>query len=118
MRATGAIYVVAAVSVAGAVALWLATGREGYTRWPNAKLEQADAAPAAGESDLLGEIGFTDGEAAARPSADIQSRFAFGLVPGGFDPKHLLSVAAVAGLAGAASVASFAIGRLGRRHAT
>ncbi|MBL9149031.1 MAG: hypothetical protein JNM94_10095 [Phycisphaerae bacterium] len=117
MRATRAIYVVAAVAVAGAVALWLATGREGYTRWPNAKLEQADAAPAAGESDLLGEIGFSDG-AAARPSADIQSRFAFGLVPGGFDPKHLLSVAAVAGLAGAASVASFAIGRLGRRHAT
>jgi len=87
-----------------AASLWFATGREGYTRWPNAKLAAADTGTSAAEDDLLADIGI---ETEPTADADIQSRFAFGLVPGGADPKHLLSLvsalsvsAVLAGLAG------------------
>ena len=43
------------------------------------------------EQDLLDEIGV--GSEPASESARIESRFAFGLLPGGADPKHLPSVA-------------------------
>lgn len=104
------VHAVAAALIASSFILWYATGAEGFTRWPNARLEGADAAPAAGELDLLAEVGFDDGvDAAARP--EFRSRFAFGLVPGGFDPPHLVSVVTVAGLALIASVATVALGR-------
>lgn len=80
-----------------AILAWISTGREGYTRWPNAKLEQADVAGTAEESDLLADIGFEDsGEQV--PIPEFESRFAFGLLPGGFDPQHLLSVASIAAI--------------------
>lgn len=80
-----------------AILAWIFTGREGYTRWPNAKLEQADVAATAEESDLLADIGFDDsGEQV--PIPELESRFAFGLVPGGSDPQHLLSVASTAAI--------------------
>ena len=75
------------------VLAWVATGREGYTRWPDERLARSDAPPAAVEAELLAEAGLSD---EATPSApEIRSRFALGLVPGGFDPAHLLSVAGV-----------------------
>lgn len=110
------------VAFAGSVALWLATGCEGYTRWPNRRLELADAAPAAGEAALLAEAGFDGGAEPADPGSAtsdgsapapvrvsgpiIESRFAFGLVPGGFDAAHLVSVATVGVLAGAVAGAT------------
>jgi len=100
----------AAALAARSLVLWYATGAEGFTRWPNERLANADAAPVAGELDLLADVGFSDiGEDSTRP--DIQSRFAFGLVPGGFDPAHLIAVATVAGAVLAASMATVAFGR-------
>jgi len=80
------------VCVVLSVGVWLGTGRETFTRWPNAKLESADVAPTEGEEDLLASIGFEEPHTSSQ-MLDIESRFAMGLVPGGFDPKHLLSVA-------------------------
>ena len=77
--------------------LWVATGSEGFTRWPNAKLQAADAEVSQEQIDLLADIGFEDDARQAEPEPEIESRFAFGLVPGGFDPKHLLSVAPLGG---------------------
>lgn len=102
MRASRAVHMVGTLAVLGSVAAWVGTGTEGYTRWPNARLEQADAPPPPGQNDLLAEAGFSDNDKPAS-HADIRSRFAFGLVPGGMDPKHLLSVATIAALAGGAS---------------
>lgn len=102
------IHSIGAALVAAAVILWLGTGAEGYTRWPNQRLASADALPAAGEGDLLAEVGFADApQSPAR--ADIQSRFALGLVPGGVDPLHLLSVATVVAAALVASTTAVAI---------
>ncbi|MBX3377939.1 MAG: hypothetical protein KF678_13160 [Phycisphaeraceae bacterium] len=95
-------YIASLVATAATVAVWIATGAEGFTRWPNERLKNSDAAPSAGESDLLADAGFSDDTKSTRPS-DIQSRFALGLVPGGADPRHLLSVATTAGAALAAS---------------
>jgi hypothetical protein len=102
------VYLAGAALVLIAIALWMVTGREGYTRWPNEALAKADAPPAAGEGDLLSEAGFSDG-APARP--DIQSRFALGLVPGGKDVKHVISVASVAGAVAAAAVITYVVRR-------
>lgn len=122
MNIVRTVRLICLVAFAGSVALWLATGCEGYTRWPNRRLEQADAAPAAGEAALLAEAGF---DGTAEPSASdsatssdsapspvrvsgpsIESRFAFGLVPGGLDAPHLVSVATVGALAGAVACAT------------
>lgn len=106
------IHVVGGAFVAAAVLLWLGTGAEGYTRWPNERLARADAPPAAGEGDLLAEVGFAD-DRRTPPRPDIRSRFALGLVPGGFDPRHLLSVAtiAAAALVGSATAAGLSAAR-------
>lgn len=102
MKASHRVHVVGTTLIAASLVVWYATGSEGYTRWPNERLAHADAPPTAGESELLAEAGFTDAHtASARP--DIQSRFALGLVPGGTDPRHLLSVASVAACAVLAS---------------
>lgn len=72
--------------------LWIATGREGYTRWPNQKLAASDTPHSDQELNLLDEIGLdSDEERSELPN--IESKFAFGLVPGGFSPAHLISVA-------------------------
>jgi len=75
------------------IGLWLATGAEGYTRWPDSKLNAADAEASQEQIDLLADIGFASVGDPAESEPEIQSRFAFGLVPGGLNPKHLLSVA-------------------------
>lgn len=92
MTVARSLHVIGAAVVAAAMLLWVATGSEGFTRWPNERLERSDAPITPGESDLLAEAGFTD-EAIASPMPNIESRFAFGLVPGGPDPRHLLSLA-------------------------
>lgn len=108
MRCPPAIHVGCAVAVLASVVAWLATGREGYTRWPDARLAGADAPPSAEESSILAEIGFADQDDPVL-HADIHSRFAFGLVPGGFAPLHLLSVATVVTAAAIASGAAAAV---------
>jgi hypothetical protein len=81
--------------VVAPVLVWAATGREGYTRWPDAKLAASDVATPQEDADLFEDIGLaTEDETHARP--DIQSRFALGLLPGGLTPKHMISVASVA----------------------
>lgn len=102
MRPSAWVHLLAAAATAASVAGWLATGAEGFTRWPDARLENADAPPVHGEAELLEEAGFmTQAEASAEP--DIRSRFALGLVPGGADPAHLISVATCAAGAAIAS---------------
>lgn len=116
MRPGTVVHLGGAALIATALAVWAATGREGFTRWPDQRLAQSDASPAPGESELLAEAGFTN-PAQAHP--DIQSRFALGLVPGGENPAHLLSVAMAIGLAVAASsvvIAARLIQRRGRHH--
>jgi hypothetical protein len=97
-------------------ALWVATGREGYTRWPDEKLAASDAPAPAGEDDLLAEIGFDTPEDGTAPP-DIESRFALGLAPGGFDIRHLPSVALAGALAAAISITAATSARLCRRRA-
>ena len=106
MRPGTAVHITGAAIVAASLALWAATGREGFTRWPDQRLAQSDAPPAPGETELLAAAGFTDSaHTPARP--DIQSRFAFGLIPGGATPRHLISVATALALAiGASSTVS------------
>jgi len=106
MRCSFAVYGISALAVIGAIGAWMVTGREGYTRWPDAKLAQADAAPSEIEEDLFADIGFASSEDQDE-TPDIESRFAFGLAPGGFGPKHLPSIAtAVTLAAGLSSVAA------------
>ena len=108
------VYVTGVSLIALAFAVWLATGREGYTRWPDERLAKADAPPAPGEADLLAGAGFSDG-APARP--DLQSRFALGLVPGGFDARHVLSVATIAGVVAIVTGVTGAVRRIRRVEA-
>ena len=96
------------------VGAWLATGREGFTRWPDARLEASDAPVSEAEQDLLDEIGV--GSEPAPESARIESRFAFGLLPGGADPKHLPSVATGLLLAAGVSAAAMLRHRLARNQ--
>ena len=102
MKPGTVVHLAGAALIVASLALWSATGREGFTRWPDQRLAQSDAAPIPGESELLADAGFSD-SAHAQPRPDIQSRFALGLVPGGATPLHLLSVATAAALAVAAS---------------
>lgn len=74
---------------AGAI-LWLATGREGFTRWPSAKLAASDRPPTQEDTELLSSLGFMPEQKDAPPQ--LGNKFAFGLLPGGFDAKHLPSV--------------------------
>lgn len=98
MRTIRAVIVLAVLLCAAAAAAWLATGREGYTRWPDERLARSDAPPSAEEAALLAEAGLADESGPATPQ--IRNRFAMGLVPGGFDPAHLLSVAGVVAVSG------------------
>lgn len=106
-----AVHLTALLIGLASVGAWLATGREGFTRWPDARLEASDAPVSEAERDLLEEIGV--GSEPAPESARIESRFAFGLLPGGADPKHLPSVAT--GLALALGLSAAAV--LRRRRA-
>lgn len=94
MSARSALAMVAAAVSIGAAAGWLATGREAFTRWPDARLEAADRPNAPAEDDLLADLGLADGPAPAR----IESRFALGLLPSGADPRHVVSVATAAAI--------------------
>ena len=118
MKSSHWLHVVGVAITAGSLAVWYATGSEGYTRWPNERLAQADAPPADGESELLADAGFTD-NSTQLPRPDIQSRFALGLLPGGPDPRHLLAVATVVAASATASVVvvfgSAVTRRVGRR---
>jgi hypothetical protein len=96
------------VTVASVVA-WLATGGEMFTRWPNARLEASDTAVMAEESELLDELGLRTPQELGAGS--IESRFAFGLLPGGADPAHLFSAATVTLLAALASGSVVALHR-------
>ncbi len=101
----------AALAIAlAAVAVWAASGREGFTRWPNAKLEAADAPLAADTAALLDDIGLGE-QGSPASAAALESRFALGLLPGGFDLKHLLSVLTLLMLAGAVSAFGLIISR-------
>ena len=80
MKGTTLVFVASAGLVLASAATWYATGAEGYTRWPDARLAASDAPPALGESDLLSEAGLSEGPGS---TPDIQSKFALGLVPGG-----------------------------------
>ncbi|MFM7261928.1 MAG: hypothetical protein ACKO3W_15160 [bacterium] len=93
MKSRTAVFAVLAsvFLVAGSLVAWAVTGRETFTRWPNARLEASDAPISKSEEDLLGEIGID--AAPSSEAATIESRFAFGLLPSGADPRHLLSVA-------------------------
>jgi hypothetical protein len=97
MKSAALVHSMSAAIVVLALAAWLATGREAFTRWPNARLEAADAPVSESEQDLLGEIGID--AAPSAESAAFESRFAFGLVPSGADPAHLLSLATTIALA-------------------
>ena len=77
-----------------AAVAWSVTGREGFTRWPDQRLSNADAAPSPVEDALLAEVGFNEGTGEQK-RPDIQSRFALGLLPSGSDAAHLLSIATV-----------------------
>jgi hypothetical protein len=105
MKCRTRIHVGGACLVAVAIAVWAATGAEGFTRWPDERLANADAPPAPGENELLAEAGFSGGEEES-PPPNIHSRFALGLLPSGADVPHLLSVASVVGAAAAASCLS------------
>lgn len=111
LRRSWFVHTLGAALTVASLLLWWATGAEGYTRWPDEKLAAADRAPAAGEDELLEAIGFGDGPS-MRP--EIESRFAFGLVPGGIDPPHLLAVATVAAAALLVST-GVVIAQVGRR---
>lgn len=87
---------------------WLLTGREAFTRWPNERLERADRATSPAEQDLLDELGV--GSTADAPPT-IESRFAFGLLPGGLDPLHAVSVATVCAVAAASAIAIHLVSR-------
>jgi len=95
------VHIAAAAFVIASLGAWLATGREAFTRWPDARLEAADAPVSSAEQDLLDQIGIGSDPTTDAPR--IESRFAFGLVPGGPDPRHLLSVATSTALAFACS---------------
>ncbi len=116
MRKARLAHLCSAALVLASCALWLATGREGFTRWPNEKLAASDAPPAAGEGDLLADIGFAE-SSDDRATPNIDSRFAFGLLPGGFEPWRLLSVAFAAALGASISGAATVAGRIARRRA-
>lgn len=107
MTARAVFHLVAAAVSLGAIAGWLATGREAFTRWPDARLEAADRPATEAEGDLLADIGLADESAPAR----IESRFALGLLPSGADPRHLVSVATAV----ATSLALSGAGLLKRR---
>lgn len=102
MKTATRVHIAAASLIGVACIVWIATGAEGYTRWPDERLARSDAPRAEGESELLSEAGFADDHAQAT-TPDIQSRFALGLMPGGFTPHHLLSVVTVAAVALSAS---------------
>lgn len=117
MRKALLLHLCSAAFVLGSGILWLATGREGFTRWPNEKLASSDAPPAAGEGELLSQIGFTEsGDGAAAP--DIESRFALGLLPGGLEPWNLLSVALAAAIGASMSGVAIVGGRIAGRRAS
>ena len=98
MKPAVALHGASALLVAAAVAAWLVTGTEGYTRWPDEKLARSDAPSSEVEDELLADVGFeTEDDRAAQ--ADVESRFAFGLVPGGLDLQHLPSIASAGALA-------------------
>ncbi len=101
----------AAAACVLAVAAWLLTGMEGFTRWPNERLEQADQASSRAEQDLLDELGVGAPAAGGRT---IESRFAFGLLPGGLDPSHALSVATVFGTVAMMVTALVLLGRFSK----
>lgn len=98
MRPTTWAHAIGAGATLLSVAVWCGTGAEGYTRWPDERLARADAPPREGEEELLADIGFTDDRPAA-PQPGLTSRFALGLLPGGLDPRHVLSVGTVTGAA-------------------
>lgn len=114
MKPTRLVHAAAAAVAAAGLVAWMVTGREAFTRWPNARLEAADAPLSESEQDLLGEIGID-----AAPSAEaaaFESRFAFGLLPSGADPAHLVSVATATALAALLSGGVLVAARV--RHAT
>jgi hypothetical protein len=115
VKPTTAAHGISGLLVLLAVGAWLATGREGYTRWPDEKLEASDAPSSAAEEALLADIGFeTEDDRAAQ--LDVESRFAFGLVPGGPDLPHLPSIAAAGALAIVISSATVARDAMRRRR--
>lgn len=116
MRPSTVLHVAGLILLAGSLAAWAATGREGYTRRPNHKLASADTPPSAAEDDLLADIGIETAEEREQ-TPTIESRFAFGLVPGGITPGHLPSVATAALCAGVLSASGLVISR-GRRAST
>lgn len=109
------VHGITAAIVSACAAAWIATGREAFTRWPNARLEDSDAPVSATEQDLLGEIGL---DAAPSPeAAGFESRFAFGLLPGGADPAHLASVATGVAIAALLSGGALVLARARRGSA-
>lgn len=115
MRTTRHLCVLSAIVVLLSVAIWSITGREIFTRWPDQKLAAADAPRSELERDLLSDIGFESADERA-PHPDIQSRFALGLLPGGFTPLHLVSVASAVLAAAALSLSAVLLSARCRRR--
>jgi hypothetical protein len=99
--------------LAASAVLWMATGREGFTRWPSAELAASDRPTTDEDTLLLSSLGFEAAPGDSEPQ--LINRFAFGLMPGGFDIKHLPSVFLSAGVSGmlfgASAFRSFTIRR-------
>ena len=112
MKSAPLVHAVSAAVVVLGLAAWLATGREAFTRWPNARLEAADAPMSESERGLLEEMGIDAAPSAG--SAALESRFALGLVPGGADPAHLLSLATAIALAALLSGGALVAARIRR----
>lgn len=113
MNGVRAVHLASAAIVVACAATWLATGREAFSRWPDARLDAADAPIPGAEEELLHEIGIDIASAAG--GERFESRFALGLLPGGADPKHLASVATGIGVSLMASGIAEIGARLGRR---
>jgi hypothetical protein len=111
-RSSWPVLAAAAFLLLASAALWIATGREGFTRWPNSKLAASDR-PAADHDDLLSSLGFEEGPDDTEPT--LVNKFAFGLLPGGFDARHLPSVLLGAGVSGLL-FATVALRAMSTRH--
>jgi len=113
MNATAKVLLaVAVVFTAGAMVLWLATGRAGYTTYHVVERVEMEVE----EDDPFGEAGFYDDDDEGNPVMRTVERdeFRLGLLPtpeGLFD-KHLVSVATIAGPPWMAFIAVLLHGRL------
>ncbi len=110
MRLAQVLKLVGGLAVVTCLTTWLWTGRQWFTRWHDARLERADAAPMAGENELLESAGLTDGTDPLKGAA-LENRFALGLFPSGSSPGELISVASGVAFASVAFGVAYGMNR-------